>query len=360
MKVLVVDDEALARQRLRRLLERVRPRAECLEADSGQMALEQVKRHEPDLVLLDIRMPGLDGIEVAARLEAFGDPPAVVFCTAYDEYALDALRHQAVAYLLKPVRELELARALDNAARVNRVQLANLRERASREELYHLVAAGSRSDTNFFLLVILSTVVATVGLEQDSITILIGAMVIAPLLGPNVAFSFGAAIGDQELMWDAVRTAVTGVVLSIVIAGLIALIIPPDLGSRELMARTSLDYAGIVLALASGAAAALSVTTGLSSTLVGVMVAVALLPPAATFGMMLASREWYLATGAAMLLAGNVACVNLSAQVVFVAKGIKPRLWQDRKHARRAMAISIATWLTLIVVLAALIAVRET
>ena len=134
MKVLVVDDEALARQRLRRLLERVRPQAECLEADSGQMALEQVKRHEPDLVLLDIRMPGLDGIEVAARLEAFGDPPAVVFCTAYDEYALDALRHQAVAYLLKPVREIELARALENAARVNRVQLANLRDRAARDE----------------------------------------------------------------------------------------------------------------------------------------------------------------------------------------------------------------------------------
>ncbi len=233
-------------------------------------------------------------------------------------------------------------------------------ERASREELYHLVAAGSRSDTNFFLLVFLSTVVATVGLEQDSITILIGAMVIAPLLGPNVAFSFGAAIGDRELMWDAVRTAVTGVGLAIVIAGLIALLIPPDLGSRELMARTSLDYAGIALALASGAAAALSVTTGLSSTLVGVMVAVALLPPAATLGMMLAAREWYLATGAGMLLAGNVACVNLSAQVVFVAKGIKPRLWQERKNARRAMAISLATWLTLIVVLVALIAVRQT
>ncbi|MBN9021655.1 MAG: TIGR00341 family protein, partial [Rhizobiales bacterium] len=232
-------------------------------------------------------------------------------------------------------------------------------ERASREELYHLVAAGSRTDSNFLLLVILSTVVATVGLEQDSITILIGAMVIAPLLGPNVAFSFGAAIGDQELMWDAVRTAVTGVALAIVVAGVIAFLIPPDLGSRELMARTTLDYAGIVLALASGAAAALSVTTGLSSTLVGVMVAVALLPPAATFGMMLAAREWYLATGAAMLLAGNVACVNLSAQVVFVAKGIKPRLWQERKNARRAMTISLATWLALIVVLVALIAVRQ-
>jgi uncharacterized hydrophobic protein (TIGR00341 family) len=232
-------------------------------------------------------------------------------------------------------------------------------ERASREELHHLVADGARTNNNFLLLVVLSTVVATVGLEQDSITILIGAMVIAPLLGPNVAFAFGAAIGERELMWDAVRTAVTGVALSIVIAGLIALAVKPDLGSGELMARTSLDYAGIVLALASGAAAALSVTTGLSSTLVGVMVAVALLPPAATLGMMIALREWHLAVGAGMLLAGNVACVNLSAQLVFVAKGIKPRLWHERESARRAMTISVATWIALIVILIVLIALRQ-
>lgn len=134
MKVLVVDDEALARQRLRRLLARVRPQAQYLEADGGEAALEQVQQHEPDLVLLDIRMPGLDGIEVAGRLDALADPPAVVFCSAYDEYALEALRHQAVAYLLKPVRETELARALENAARVNRVQLASLLERGEPQE----------------------------------------------------------------------------------------------------------------------------------------------------------------------------------------------------------------------------------
>jgi len=232
-------------------------------------------------------------------------------------------------------------------------------ERASREELHHLVADGARTNQNFLLLVVLSTVVATVGLEQDSVAILIGAMVIAPLLGPNVAFAFGAAIGDRALMIEAVRTAVTGVSLSILIAGLIALAVRPDLSSGELMARTDLDYAGIALALASGAAAALSVTTGLSSTLVGVMVAVALLPPAATLGMMIAIGEWHLAIGAGMLLAGNVACVNLAAQVVFVWKGIKPRLWAERRNARRAMAISVATWVALILVLVVLIALRQ-
>ena len=126
MKVLVVDDEPLARERLERLLGKLQPQAACLFAASGEQALEVVSRENPDLVLLDIRMPGIDGIEVAARLDDLENPPAIIFCTAYGDHALEALQHQVVAYLLKPVREAELERALGNAGRVNRVQLASL------------------------------------------------------------------------------------------------------------------------------------------------------------------------------------------------------------------------------------------
>jgi two-component system, LytTR family, response regulator AlgR len=126
MKILLVDDEALARERLRRLLGKLRPDAVLLEAASGDEALALLAREEPSLLLLDIRMPGMDGMEVAAELDRLPQPPAVIFCTAYEEYALEALQHQAVAYLLKPVREAELARALAGAGRVNRVQLAAL------------------------------------------------------------------------------------------------------------------------------------------------------------------------------------------------------------------------------------------
>ena len=127
MKILVVDDEALARERLERLVGRLLPEAQCIEASDGLQALRIVERQAPDLLLLDIRMPGMDGIEVATHLDSLENPPAVIFCTAYDEYALQALQHQAVAYLLKPVREAELARALAGAGRVNRLQLASLR-----------------------------------------------------------------------------------------------------------------------------------------------------------------------------------------------------------------------------------------
>jgi len=127
MKVLIVDDEPLARDRLQRLLLRVRPGAECRQAQSGESALRELGSFEAELLLLDVRMPGLGGIELAAQLDDLAEPPAVIFCTAYDEYALDALRHQAVAYLLKPVREEELDKALKLAGRVNRVQVAALR-----------------------------------------------------------------------------------------------------------------------------------------------------------------------------------------------------------------------------------------
>jgi two-component system response regulator AlgR len=109
----------------------LQPGAECLQAAGGEEALALVAQHAPDLLLLDIRMPGMDGIEVATHLGVLERPPAVIFCTAYDEYALAALQHQAVAYLLKPVREVDLARALANTGRVNRLQLASLRPEGS-------------------------------------------------------------------------------------------------------------------------------------------------------------------------------------------------------------------------------------
>jgi two-component system response regulator AlgR len=142
VRVLIADDEPLARQRLLRLVRRLRPDAEVFEASDGPQTLRLVAEIHPSLLLLDIRMPGMDGVEVAARLLTLDAPPAVIFCTAYDEYALAALRNHAIAYLMKPVRESELQDALNAAVRINQAQLDALA--ASARAQPYISSAGHR------------------------------------------------------------------------------------------------------------------------------------------------------------------------------------------------------------------------
>lgn len=128
MKVLVVDDEPLARERLMRLLESQDVVTQCVTAANGEEALNRLASDPFDLVLLDIRMPGMSGLEVAERLLDMTHPPAVVFCTAHDDYALEAFQVQAVAYVLKPVKQDALNRVLEQAGRLNQAQLNALSE----------------------------------------------------------------------------------------------------------------------------------------------------------------------------------------------------------------------------------------
>ncbi len=123
-RVLIVDDERLARERLRRMVEAL-PDSEVVgEAGDGRAALEASARLHPDVVLLDIRMPGMDGLEAARHLATLAEGPAVIFTTAYGDYALHAFEAQAVDYLLKPVRAERLAQALEKARRLTGTQLA--------------------------------------------------------------------------------------------------------------------------------------------------------------------------------------------------------------------------------------------
>lgn len=228
-------------------------------------------------------------------------------------------------------------------------------EQAIREELYAEIDRGSRVDSTFVLLVVFSTIVAAIGLMESSVAIIIAAMLIAPLLGPNVAMAFGSTLGDLELIARAARSNALGIGLSVLCAAAAGLAFSGDGTTPEFLARTQLGYDGIILALASGAAGALSLTTRLPSTLVGVMVAVALLPPAVTLGYMIGAGRLSLAAGAASLLAVNIVCVNLSAQLVFLAKGIKPRKWIERRAAQQSIKISLAVAVGLLAVLVGIV-----
>lgn len=130
MNILIVDDEAPARARLRRLLEDY-PQARVVgEAGNGEEALNRVGELQPDVVLLDIRMPGMDGLEAARHLAQLEKPPAVIFTTAFSDYALEAFDAQAVDYLLKPVRKERLEAALQRARQVTPTQITAVNEQA--------------------------------------------------------------------------------------------------------------------------------------------------------------------------------------------------------------------------------------
>ena len=140
MKCLVVDDESLARQRLTRLLEDMGEWKVCGEAANGEQALQQVQQLRPDLVLMDIRMPGMDGIEAARHIVQLENPPALVFATAYGDHALEAFETQAVDYLLKPIHPQRLKQALDKARRLSGVELEKLHKSQAGSGRTHLCA----------------------------------------------------------------------------------------------------------------------------------------------------------------------------------------------------------------------------
>jgi len=127
MNVLITDDETPARIRLRALVEELGHKV-VGEAAHGEQALQVSESMQPDIILLDIRMPGMDGIETAMHLMEQKNPPAVIFVTAYDQHALRAFETNAVDYLLKPIRKERLQDALQKAGRLNRVQLSKINQ----------------------------------------------------------------------------------------------------------------------------------------------------------------------------------------------------------------------------------------
>lgn len=124
MEILIVDDELLARQRLVRMIEKFDEHTVIAEADNAEAALTAINTFDPDVILLDVRMPGKDGLTLAHEISSLDCPPAIIFCTAFDQYALDAFGTSAIGYLLKPIKSEQLQEALAKAQKLNKVQRA--------------------------------------------------------------------------------------------------------------------------------------------------------------------------------------------------------------------------------------------
>lgn len=132
MQILIVDDELLACERLRSLIEELQVGTVVGIAHNGKQALLEIFKLEPDVILLDIRMPGMDGLETAQHISKLDTPPAVIFTTAYDDYALDAFAAHAIDYLLKPIRKQRLLESLTAAKRLTRVQINELKQKQNK------------------------------------------------------------------------------------------------------------------------------------------------------------------------------------------------------------------------------------
>ena len=205
--------------------------------------------------------------------------------------------------------------------------------RISREELYARAQDLAPANSTFFAFLLLSTIIATTGLLLDSAATIIGAMVVAPLMGPAISASVGTILDDQRMTSRGVALQVTGLLAAIATAALMGwllqetILIPPDLDIRtipQVAERTSPNFLSLFLALGSGLAGAISIMRGAGSALVGVAIAVALIPPAATSGLGLAFGLPGVAIAAAVLVLVNLLAINLSALILFYLSGFKP------------------------------------
>jgi len=228
---------------------------------------------------------------------------------------------------------------------------ARYADRVSREELYNKVAEGAKLSKVYVITVILSAIVAGIGLMNDNVAVVVGAMVIAPLLGPNVALSLGTTLGDIPLTLRALKTNAVGVGTALLISVAAGALIPIDPTVKEIASRTHASVSDVVLALAAGSAGALAYTSGIPAALVGVMVAVALLPPLVAAGLLLGAGYTSLALGALVLVLTNVVCINLSGVLTFLARRVRPRTWWEEKKAKKATRTALGLWLFILVVL---------
>lgn len=224
----------------------------------------------------------------------------------------------------------------------------------TREEIWNQVWEQAKFGQTYVVFVVLSTVVAAFGMLTDNVAVVVGAMVIAPLLGPNLAFSVGVALGDRTLIGRAMLTNIVGLAVAFGLSAAIGFVWNGEATANELISRATVDFTSLAIALASGAAAALSLVTGLSSALVGVMVAVALLPPTSALGIFIGTGQMSMAASAAMLLAVNLVSVNLAAHTVFLWRGVRPRTFSENKKAQTSRVVSASTWVVLLIALAGL------
>ena len=204
-------------------------------------------------------------------------------------------------------------------------------------------------------MVVIAAFVAAIGLLKNDVAVIIGSMVIAPLLAPNMALSLSTTLADLSLAKNSIITNMSGLVIGLLIGVFMGLVIDVDPEISQIASRSDVSYFYLFLALAAGAAGAYSITTGVAEALVGVMVAVALLPPLVAAGLLFGGGFWLNGAEAFLLCLVNVVCINLSGVVTFLLQGIQPKEWWKAEQAKRAVKAAVSVWIAMLFILAVFI-----
>lgn len=233
------------------------------------------------------------------------------------------------------------------------------RSRIAREELYADVVEISKPSSTYVIMVILSSIVAGIGILRDNTAVIIGAMVIAPLLGPNVALALATTLADWNLARRALIALGIGICAVVVISLGWGIALRADPSMPGIAGRIEIGLGDVALALASGCAGVISITAAAAAALVGVMVAVALLPPLVTTGLLLGSGYFQAAHGAILVFLTNIICINLAGVVTFLFRGVRPLTWWETRKAKKATRAAIAIWVLLLATLVGIILLAQ-
>jgi uncharacterized hydrophobic protein (TIGR00341 family) len=237
-------------------------------------------------------------------------------------------------------------------------------DRISREELLSRATESGTTTPNYVAFIVLSAIVATAGLLGDSAAVVVGSMVIAPLLGPAIATSVGSVLADRDLLTDGAKAQVVGLCLAIVSGTLFAVVLRYTIAPigdilvlDQIAERTNPGALSLVIAVVSGAAGALSFTTGANTALVGVMMAAALIPPAAAVGVGIAFGDAVLAISAGVLVLVNVVAINLVSTLVLWWRGYRPERAEDERRSRKTALTQVLVLVAAIVLLSSFLVV---
>ncbi len=236
--------------------------------------------------------------------------------------------------------------------RVTRALLNVLPVLSSEEQLEvrQELSRGARPGINYFVLIVLSCVIAALGLLSDSAAVVIGAMLVAPLMSPIMAFSLGLVQGDLRLIRFSIESIIKGVALAVIIAAFMGLLSPFKTATGEMLARGQPTLLDMAVALVSGMAGAYALARkDVSAALPGVSIAAALMPPLATVGLGLSMGNAWVAGGAFLLFLANIAAISLAAGVGFPLLGIRPQTWGPESRRRLWQRLFASLFLLLVI-----------